>query len=206
MLRGHSIIDQATAAVTVQTFTESLCIGCKEFLTKELIPTYKELGSEVIDFQLVPFGNAKIDETAQTVECQHGVAECDANTWEQCGVDNYDPSVYLDYVGCLEESLEMGYREDLFDVSIFQNCAHVAGMDFKKLQECHDNPMMAWQLQQKYAHLTPDHKYVPWVLIDGNFFDPEKEHFVEEVCKAYAAKGGTDSACTELLLEAADWN
>jgi interferon gamma-inducible protein 30 len=193
------LISQPPPPVTVQAYTESLCIDCKNFIDHNLVSTYHKLGPSVIDLHIVPFGNSKIDENKRTVDCQHGEAECDANTWEQCAVEEYDPLTYIQFFGCLETTLPMGYQEEAFEESIFEDCADLSGMDFGKLKDCHDNPLLAWMLQQKYAKLTPDHKYVPWVLINGDFFDYEKQDFFDEVCKAYASKGGSHPACSSVI-------
>ena len=39
---------------------------------------------EIVNLTAVPYGNAQIDTTTQTVTCQHGDAECSANVYEQC--------------------------------------------------------------------------------------------------------------------------
>ena len=40
-------------------------------------------------------------------------------------------------------------------------------------------------LQEKYFQLTPpDHKYVPWVLVDGTLSE-DSDDLLAEVCKAY---------------------
>jgi interferon gamma-inducible protein 30 len=187
--------------VTVQAYTESLCIDCKNFIDRQLVSAYHKLGTDVIDLQIVPFGNARLDTDQQTVKCQHGEAECDANTWEQCAVEQYPPPTYLEFIGCLETSIPMGYSDEIFDESIFQDCAELAFIDFPQLKECHDNPLERWILQQEYANLTPDHEYVPWIIINGNFFDEEKQDFFKEVCEEYAASGGSHPACSEAVTE-----
>jgi interferon gamma-inducible protein 30 len=185
--------------VLVQAYTESLCIDCKNFIDHQLVHTYRELGPKVINLQIVPFGNADIDEGSQSVECQHGDAECDANSWEQCAVVKYHPTDYIDFIGCLETSLPMGTRGMPFDEDYFQACSDLSFLEFDYLKSCHDNPMQAWMLQKKFAKLTPEHDHVPWVLIDGIFFDEEKQDLRREVCNAYVGKGGSHPKCSEIL-------
>jgi len=148
----------------------------------------------VIDLQLAPFGNAKIisDNDDKTVTCQHGDAECDANSWEQCAIFVYPlPDKHLPFFGCLEGTLPMGHEDVPFDAEVFGKCADESGLEFDRLRDCHDNPETSWALQEKYANMTPDdHDHVPWVLIDGWKFDEEKEDLAEEVCKAYTRKTG----------------
>ena len=193
----HIIMQQPK--VVVQAYTESLCIDCKNFIDRQLVHTYKDLGKEIIDLQIVPFGNADIDELSQTVSCQHGDAECDANSWEQCAVDKYHPEDYIVFFGCLETSLPMGSRSEKFDEDYFHACADLSFLEFDYLKGCHDNPMQAWSLQTKYAKLTPEHDHVPWVLVDGQHFDEETQDLENEICKAFVDKGGSDPKCKEIL-------
>ena len=187
--------------VTVQAYTESLCIDCKNFFEKQLVESYQKLGSDVIDLSIVPFGNAILDEKKQSIICQHGEAECDANLWEQCAVELNEPPVYFEFIGCLESSLAMGHRDEPFDESFFKDCADLAMINFPELKKCHDNPFRSYLLQLKYAKLTPNHDHVPWVLINGKKFDENKQDLFEEICKEYKAGGGSNPACSNIVWE-----
>ena len=124
------------------------------------------LGPTVMDLEVVPFGNTKIENT--TVSCQHGVAECDANTYEQCMIHSFPhPKQYLLMLSCLEDVLPMGSRSTKFPVDVFETCAMQANLDFSPIQDCHDSPVLAWKVLQEAADATPDyHDHVPWVEID----------------------------------------
>jgi len=187
-----------------------------------------------MDLSIIPFGNAMIEDVDQhVIECQHGKAECDANIWEECAVDLYPPTIYMDFLACLEDALPMHYRDEIFDESIFENCTTTTtttskagtestcggglrekkmnhemeddGIDFAKLKACHDDPTTAWAMQMKYAKLTPDnHEYVPWVLVDYQLVDVEKEDFFQRVCRSYLSKGGIHPACVSTMEEEDD--
>jgi interferon gamma-inducible protein 30 len=162
---------------------------------------YHKLGPEVVDLEIIPFGNAHLDELNQEVICQHGVAECDANTWEQCAVEMYAAPTYVEFIGCLEKVLPMGSRDTPFPESTFSNCADEAGIDFDIIKKCHDNPLQAWLLQKDYSKKTPmDHKFVPWVLINEKFWDEDKDNFLEVICKEYSMNGGSHTACSSATL------
>ena len=89
----------APPKVKVMAAVESLCSGCKAFMNDQLYPVFEMLGSQVVDLDVVVFGNSMIDLPGKTVDCQHGAAECDANTYEQCAVDLYKyPDRYLPYI------------------------------------------------------------------------------------------------------------
>lgn len=182
--------------VVVQAFTESLCIDCKHFFINSLIPAYNQLGAGVIDLQIIAFGNAEIDMENKSVKCQHGPAECDANTWQQCAVRQTHAPTYLKFFECLENTLPMGHKDEPFEEKIFAKCATQSGIEFEGLKRCHDNPVLRWMLQKENSDKTPDHKYVPWVHVNGNLFDYETDDFLAMVCKEYAANGGSHPACS----------
>ena len=219
--------------VKVQAYTEALCIDCFHFVLEDLIPTYQLLGDEIIDLELVPFGNAQIvDKQSRTIQCQHGDAECDANSWEQCAIyvakhklDNFNPyyrgsssqlntvtspspaELILNYFSCLESALPMGRKDEPFARDIFLDCAtpsatNVEGyesIDRARLEECHDNPLLSWNLQLQAAHETPDdHTFVPWVLVNGKFMDPDQEKLLHRVCEEYKAGGGVHPGCERI--------
>jgi interferon gamma-inducible protein 30 len=181
--------------VKIKVCTEALCPGCRDFVLEQLITTYDILGGEVMDLQVVPFGNAML--VNKTITCQHGVGECDANSYEQCMIHSFPhPTQYLPMLSCLEHALPMGSSPTKFPVDIFEQCAKQAKLDFSPIQDCHDSPLLAWKVLQEAADATPAyHTYVPWVEIDDNHLDLESKNFMEEVCKAYEAKGGSHPAC-----------
>ncbi|KAG7346983.1 thiol reductase [Nitzschia inconspicua] len=182
--------------VVVNAYTEALCIDCQHFFNNQLYETFHKLGPEVMDLNIVPFGNARLDEISQTVTCQHGDGECDANSWEQCAVEHAIPRVYMEFFNCLEHALPMGHADDAFPDSVFLGCAAITDdLDDADLQRCHDNPMMWWQLQQKYAKATPEHDYVPWVLVNGKKIDEENDNLLEVICREFQAGGGSAVAC-----------
>lgn len=117
----------------------------------------------------VPYGNADLDEEAQTVDCQHGDAECSANSYEQCSIAIYlDPDLYLPYISCLA-SFSNGVLEKKWP---FQTCAENSSLDWQLISSCHDDSNISWQLQLESDSLTPDyHTYVPWVEVNGNIID-----------------------------------
>jgi hypothetical protein len=93
--------------------------------------------------------------------------------------------------------LPMGHQDKPFDESIFHKCVGCC-TDFSKLKACHDNPMLAWQLQLQASQATPeDHEYVPWVVINGIFFDVETDDLLQVICKAYTAGGGSHPRCDD---------
>jgi interferon, gamma-inducible protein 30 len=183
--------------VSVQLYDEALCIGCFHFVTEQLVPAYDALGDVVMNVTVVPFGNAELD--GDTLTCQHGEAECDANSYEQCAADIYPyPGRYLPFIDCLYKSFPMGHADEPFPSSVFAGCARSAALDWASVAACHDDKARAWQLQVDAARQTPkDHKYVPWVVINGEVMDMDKDDFdlLDYVCTAYELGGGSHPAC-----------
>ena len=205
--------DEGAAAsvppVKVKVLDEALCGGCQEFVNEQLSPVYQSLGATVIDLQVIPFGNARYiadpkDPSKQVLDCQHGKAECDANSWEQCvAILLYPyPQRYLPYIDCLYKELPMEYSDDIFERSIFADCARQAALDFQSIAACHDNEYQAAALQQVAYSLTPDyHEYVPWIEINGQHVEIEEDNdFLKAVCKAYTESGGTHPSCETGML------
>ncbi len=104
--------------------------------------------------------------------------------------------------------MKMGYAADVFPESLFHHCADgVAGMDFETLKKCHDNPMVQWQLQQKYARATPKHDYVPWIVVNGRKMNEETESLLDVVCREYTSAGGTaPPGCSSSAAVLREWN
>ena len=195
---------QATAPVKVKVLDEALCSGCKEFVQKSLAPAYELLGATVIELQIIPFGNARYvaseDDPNETVlECQHGAAECDANSYEQCvSLHLYPyPQRYLPFIHCLYDELPMSYSDELIDRSIYASCAKKSALDWNSIAACHDDPNRATALQQiAYALTSKDHQYVPWVEIEGTHAEMEDDDsLLKAICAAYIKKGGSHPAC-----------
>jgi interferon gamma-inducible protein 30 len=192
-------------AVQVTIYVEALCIDSKRYFNDQLVPTYNQLGSEVMDLKIVVFGNARIDVKNKTLQCQHGEAECDANSHDQCAVDIYPyPDRYLPYLTCLFNSLPMGRRSEPYPKAVFASCARHAALDAHALQQCHDDPERVWELQKQTAALSPSElNHVPWVELNGTYMDEEKADLLTSVCQLYLESGGSHSACdTSSQIEA----
>lgn len=170
---------------------------CEQFLSDTLWPTFQDLGTEVMNVTVIPFGNARVDEQAQTIACQHGVAECDANTYELCAIEMVKHvEDYLPFLVCNAKSLPAGHKDDPFPASMFQECADQSGLWFEALQACHDSETMAWEVNWKAYQATPTHPYVPYVLVAGSEL-ADGADFETEICRLYTAQGGKHPKCDE---------
>jgi interferon gamma-inducible protein 30 len=197
---ASAIVSASTSsspAVQVSVYVETLCIYSKKFFNDQLVTTYAQLGSQVMDLKIVVFGNARIDLTAKTLECQHGEAECDANAYDQCAVDIYPyPDRYLPYLTCLFNSLPMGKHIEPFSKAVFASCARHAALDAHALQQCRDDPERVWELQKQAAAMNPSElDHVPWVELNGSYMDLEQD-LLASVCQLYMESGGSHPACS----------
>ena len=47
--------------IKITLYYESLCGGCREFITSQWFPTYKKLNATgILQLELVPYGNAQV--------------------------------------------------------------------------------------------------------------------------------------------------
>uniref|UniRef100_A0A7S3PAL8 Gamma-interferon-inducible lysosomal thiol reductase n=1 Tax=Amphora coffeiformis TaxID=265554 RepID=A0A7S3PAL8_9STRA len=188
--------NDADTKVSVQIYIEALCIDSKNYMLDEVVPTMESPLAAVMDLQIVVFGNSKLDTAARTVTCQHGAAECDADVYQQCAINNFIyPSRYVPFLACLFDTLPMGHAETPYDTSYFVQCAVHAALDFRALAACHAKD--AWAMQVQAAALTPaDHDHVPWVVIEGVYVDEDDAHLSEFICQALARKGASHAYCS----------
>lgn len=148
---------------------------------------------------IVPFGNAHI--SGSKVSCQHGTNECTANSYEQCAMDVYSNfSDHYPFIYCLEKKGSSMLRYT-------SSCASEANLDINEIEKCVNDPDRSFALQQKYADLTPsNHRYTPWIVVDGTLSKSDGDRLLQEVCAAYT---GTKPAGCRLAEEkktcSADW-
>lgn len=197
-LRSRDDTAEKSMTVSVQVSIESLCIDSKNYILDQLVPTFASPLGEVMDLQVVSFGNAHLHTDTRTVTCQHGNAECDANIYQQCAIDNFVyPTRYLPFLSCLFATLPMGHADALYDVSYFATCARESALDFRALQACHSQD--AWAMQVQAAAKTPaDHDHVPWVVIDGTYTPEDQSSLSHLICQALQKKGGSNALCDTL--------
>lgn len=108
----------------VTIYYEALCSDSRNFILKQLVPTYEKL-SDVIEIDLVPYGKATVRNFSEFImhnviqllfkylqtmerdgtyvfECQHSYIECDANKIHACVLDQPFPKdIHLKYVACM---------------------------------------------------------------------------------------------------------
>lgn len=193
-----SISASEAEKVPLALYYETLCPYCSNFIVNHLIKLFNNGDGlvSIVDLKLLPYGNAKIGPNG-TITCQHGPAECLLNTVEACAIDVWpDLSQHFSFIYCIETLVyEHKYPQ-------WETCFEKLGLDPKPISDCY-NSGYGKELELKYAAetngLQPPHKYVPWVVVDGQPLYEEYENFISYICKAY--KGPSiPSACNELSL------
>lgn len=192
-----------SANLRIDVFVESLCPGSSSFIKYHLAPTVRKLG-DVLDVSVVPYSKIVLDDQGNaTLTCQHGVAECDANSYEQCAADIYKSgNQFLPFIECLYYNLEMGTAFQAFKAEVFESCASTSHLDWALIKECHDDDERAWKLQEQAFNATPGELwYFPWIAIDGENIDyashveDSQFDFFTYVCDRYVQSGGSHPAC-----------
>ncbi|KAI5603951.1 hypothetical protein POPTR_001G281004v4 [Populus trichocarpa] len=146
----------------------------------------------IVDLYLSPWGNAKIRGN-DTFVCQHGPYECLLSTVEACAIHPW-PKLedHFPFVYCVERLVyERKYPE-------WESCFEDLGLDPKAVSECYTGGY--GDELEKYATetnaLQPPHKYVPWVVVDGQPLYEDYEDFITYICKAYKGTA-TPKACSK---------
>lgn len=183
--------------VSLTILTEALCPYCELLIQHDVTIAMAQLGPSVMNLEVIPFGNAEM--TSKTsVECQHGVGECDANVYELCAIQLHpDPVKYLPFLTCLSRKLHPGFDNSTIPECPFRSCAKEAHMSWPSIQDCHSQEY--YSVLQKASDRTPDHQYVPWIILEGEHIERTEDFdLIVTLCEAYEKKGGSYPACTGL--------
>eukprot|EP00455_Lapot_gusevi_P028702 TRINITY_DN3067_c0_g1_i1.p1 TRINITY_DN3067_c0_g1~~TRINITY_DN3067_c0_g1_i1.p1 ORF type:complete len:224 (-),score=54.04 TRINITY_DN3067_c0_g1_i1:130-750(-) len=173
----------------VSLYYEALCPSSIDFLVNQFFPVWKALGSKgFVKMNVVPYGKAKqqFDGTKWTFECQHGPAECVANSASACAIDTFSFGPGLSYINCVSSSQS--------PVKSLRSCANQLGLDVDALASCvHQRGA---QLMHEMGVLTEAQtslKTVPFVLVDGVPSTEARQSLLKVVCSLI--QGSLPAAC-----------
>lgn len=187
------------APVVVQVFYEALCPDSKNFIVRQLVPTYERL-PHLIEVRYVPYGKAdtkQLPDGSLSFECQHGPIECEANRVHACAIENIrDPATRLNLIACM-------IRDNMIPKDAFNRCAKdfsLDVMDAQKIRECGESPHSAELLKQygeQTKALRPRVAFIPTITLDG---DQRRQANVlkdlrSEVCQVLAGHGPMPDVC-----------
>ncbi|GAA0155934.1 reductase [Lithospermum erythrorhizon] len=186
--------------VTLELYYETLCPYCSKFIATHLDKLFQTGLNTITNLKLIPYGNAKVS-TNGTILCQHGEYECLLNTVEACAIDAWpDVTEHFPFIYCVENLVYQG------DYLQWETCFETLGLNDKPIDDCFKSEK-GLQLELKYAAETnalhPPHKYVPWVVVDGQPLYDDYENFLDYICKAYGgteAPAGCDKSVTPIRM------
>ena len=192
--------DSDSDKVQVELYYESQCPGCREMVTTSFYEAFQAPGFlDMADVTFVPYGNAQ--ETGTTAsgtyefKCQHGESECIYNVIETCALAKIDdPLVQFKYIDCIEHNDESrDPTQDYFKVAIA--CAELADLAddvVSNMQDCAtgvEGNRLEHEMAVKTDSLDPPHKYVPYIVVNGNHTDDIQnavtDSLLNYVCNAY---------------------
>ncbi|CAM0152929.1 unnamed protein product [Urochloa decumbens] len=152
--------EAAAAKVSLELYYESLCPYCSRFMVNRLAGIFEDGLIDAVDLRLVPYGNARVGSNGD-ISCQ---------------------DVHFRFIYCVEDLVvKRQYKS-------WDSCFQKLGLDPKPVTECYKNEK-GHKLELKYANqtdaLVPPHRYVPWVVVDGQPLLEDYENFEAYICKAY---------------------
>jgi len=156
---------------------------------------------DILNVTLVPYGNSRT--TGGKTTCQHGENECIADSIEQCAIDIYPEfTKHYPFLYCME-----GHGSNMLKYT--EECSKTAGLNYTQIEACSNDAARVVALQARFAAMTPsDHKYTPWILVNGVLSKSDGDKLLDEVCTAYT--GTWPAGCNTVLREtnqkfSADW-
>ncbi|BES90928.1 gamma-interferon inducible lysosomal thiol reductase [Nesidiocoris tenuis] len=156
----------ADSSIKLDVYYESQCPDCYNFFVNQLLQTSVDL-SDYIETNLVPYGNAKTNRTADdqiTFICQHGESECYLNKIHACALERIK-GTNLQRVS-LATCLFVYYKTPN---KAGKTCSHKFGLKWSDIKNCAENEE-GTQLMDKYGKITdslnPPHTFVPTTAVN----------------------------------------
>ncbi|KAK8600032.1 hypothetical protein V6N13_060170 [Hibiscus sabdariffa] len=181
--------------VTLAVYYEALCPYCADFVANHLVKLFENRLFSIVNLRLVPWGNAVL-QTDGTFLCQHGPDECLLNAIEACTISMYpNEEQHFRFILCVER-LVSGNK-----LNEWVNCFNTTGLASVPI-DCYKSGygnVLENQYAAETARLNPQHKFVPWVLVNGQPLEEDFKNFVTYVCNAYKGKQ-VPEACHSLPL------
>jgi len=171
------IIGVDDSPVLVELYYESFCPGCRHFITTMLYPTFDKLrDAGIMKVAIYPYGNAhesKNPDGSWKFDCQHGEKECLGNILEVCIMQqlNWDSDLYLPVISCMEGADN--------PISSARGCVSaLSSVNYEAVKKCaagKEGNKLEHSMGAKTESLDPPHKYVPWIVVNGEHTDDLQE-------------------------------
>mgnify|MGYP006134599059 CR=1 FL=1 len=176
---------------------------------KGVWPTYSAL-KDIMDLEVVQWGNSMGDGTIKGTTCQHGAVECRTMMVYACDKYTATADKHAQYIKCYDDILMETFPAGLpepspvnmtFADASLKKCATQLGADWSALDTCASGSEGEGYFAKEKAK-TPAHSGVPFVTIDGGaiIYNSQTLNLITEVCKAYT--GATKPAACSTALQA----
>ncbi|KAK7301646.1 hypothetical protein RJT34_12516 [Clitoria ternatea] len=181
-LSFFSLFSQSDDKVSLEVYYESLCPDSANFIVNYLPQIFEKNLISIVDLKLYPWGNTKLRPNA-TFVCQHGAYECLLDTVEACAIDIWpELSKHFTFIYCIEDLVHQHkYKE-------WESCFEKLDLDPEPINQCYTSEY-GKKLELQYAAetdaLQPPHKFVPWVVVNGEPLYDDIENFISYICEAY---------------------
>ncbi|CAB0042012.1 unnamed protein product [Trichogramma brassicae] len=160
-----SFYHEKTQKVLVKVYYEALCSDSRNFIIKQLLPTYNTI-ENYMDVQLIPYGKAEtiVTNDDYVFKCQHGEPECQANIIHACSIHFvHDPRKQLELISCM-------IKNNMYPMSILKSCAeHMK--EYKAILDCSIS-IEGRRLLMKYGEMTnelsPKVDFIPTITLDND--------------------------------------
>lgn len=147
---------------------------------------------DIINLEVVPYGNTAYDSSTDSFTCQHGDGECQSDTLESCVMfelngknsDNMFAAQSYNawpFILCMEEAEGNPTQGESCYTNSMLN-ANATSIEWSTISDCAINN--ANTVQTAAMKATPDHDYVPWVLVNGNVVE-NSNALQKAICDAY---------------------
>lgn len=159
-------ISVCDAPIKIELYFESLCPGCRSFITDQIKTFLNTPGNELVaEISFIPYGNAMQIKSGSTYsfQCQHGEVECYGNLIETCAINLFQDRRSSSFIICLESDTNHDFDKAM------RNCVETEE-ELNAMLECLSDPKSnEWQheMADKTESLNPPHDWVPWVIVDG---------------------------------------
>ncbi|KAK7260012.1 hypothetical protein RIF29_25700 [Crotalaria pallida] len=169
--------------VNLSVYYESLCQPCAVFIIKNLEEIFNNDLINIVNLRLVPWVNAYVNMTNNSISCQNGPDECKLNSLETCSL-NIWPDVNIQYalIYCFEFLVIEGRNKK------WHNCFDELDLLEEPILDCLDTGN-GTELGKRYineiSQLYPPPSFVPWVVVNNEPIGEDYENFAYYVCKAY---------------------
>ena len=172
----------------IQVYIESLCPDCVNFITKSFKNFIEKVEKpNLADIEFIPFGNAKevYNETTKKYDftCQHGENECYGNLIETCSIQIMGRIPSYEVILCIESNIAKNNKD--FDKTL-ADCLSNDEENLNLIKNCITSDMGNYYEHQMAQKTDTNHKYVPWVVVNGEHdVDAENqiiENLIDYVC------------------------